>query len=47
MADRLLNLIEPDDLGSGARLLAWLVGGSIGAILAAATLLLLLGAHLS
>jgi hypothetical protein len=47
MADRLLNLIEPDDLGSGARLFGWLVGGLVGAIVATAALLLLLGAHLS
>jgi hypothetical protein len=47
MADRLINLIEPDDLGSTARLVAWLVGGSVGAIVAAATLVLLLGTHVS
>jgi hypothetical protein len=47
MADRLLNLIEPDDLGSAARLVAWLAGGLVGAIIATATLVLLLGAHVA
>jgi hypothetical protein len=47
MTDRLLHLIEPDDLGSGARLLGWLAGGLIGAIVATATLVLLLGTHFS
>lgn len=47
MTDRLLHLIEPDDLGSAARLLAWLAGGLIGAIAATATLVLLLGAHIA
>jgi hypothetical protein len=47
MTDRLLHLIEPDDLGSGARLLGWVAGGLVGALVATATLVLLLGAHLS
>jgi hypothetical protein len=47
MTDRLLHLIEPDDLGRGERLLAWLAGGLIGAIVATATLVLLLGTHIS
>ena len=47
MTDRLLHLIEPDDLGGGARLLwpGW--PGVVGALVATATLVLLLGAHLS
>jgi hypothetical protein len=47
MADRLLHLIESDDLSSGGRLVAWLAGGLIGALIAAGTLLLLTGAHVS
>ena len=43
MTDRLLHLIEPDDLGRAERLVAWLAGGLIGAVLATAALVLFLG----
>jgi hypothetical protein len=47
MADRLLHLIESEDLSSAGRLVAWLAGGLIGAAVAAGALVLLLGAHVS
>jgi hypothetical protein len=47
MTERLLHLIEPDGLDSAGRLLAWIAGGLVGAIVAAATLVLVLGAHLA
>lgn len=47
MADRLLHLLEPEDLSSAGRLVGWLAGGLIGALIAAAALVLLLGAHIS
>jgi hypothetical protein len=47
MADRLLHLIEPDGLDSAGRLVAWIAGGLIGALVAAAALVLLLGAHIA
>lgn len=47
MTDRLLHLIEPDDLGRAERLVAWLAGGLIGAVVATAALVLLLGPHTS
>ena len=47
MTDRLLHLIEPDDLDSTARLLGWIAGGLVGAIVATATLVLLLGADIA
>jgi len=46
MADRLLNLIEPDHLGRSARLLGLIAGGLLGAIVATATLVVLLGAQI-
>jgi hypothetical protein len=46
MTDRLLHLIEPEDLGRVERLLAWIAGGLIGAIVATAALVLLLGPHI-
>jgi hypothetical protein len=47
MTDRLLQLIEPDDLDSAARLQGWIAGGLLGAIVATATLVLLLGADIA
>ena len=47
MTDRLLQLIEPDDLDSATRLLGWIAGGLVGAIVATATLVLLLGADIA
>jgi hypothetical protein len=47
MTDRLLHLIEPDGLDSAGRLLAWIAGGLVGAIVATTTLVLLLGAHIA
>jgi hypothetical protein len=47
MADRLLHLIEADGVSSAGRLVAWLAGGLIGAVIAAGALVLLLGAHVS
>jgi hypothetical protein len=46
MADRLLNLIEPDHLGHSARLLGWICGGLLGAIVATATLVLVFGTRI-
>jgi hypothetical protein len=40
MTDFLLHLIEPDALGRAGRLVAWIAGGSIGAIVAIAALAL-------
>jgi hypothetical protein len=47
MTDRLLHLIEPDGVDSAGRLVAWIAGGLVGAIVATATLVLLLGAHIA
>ena len=47
MTDRLLQLIEPDGVDSAGRLVAWIAGGLVGAIVATATLALLLGAHIA
>ena len=46
MTDRLLHLIEQDGLDSAGRLLAWIAGGLVGAIVATTMLVLLLGAHI-
>ena len=47
MTERLLHLIEPDGLDSAGRLVAWIAGGLVGAIVAATALVLLLGAHIA
>lgn len=46
MAGRLLNLIEPDHLGHSVRLLGWIAGGLVGAIVAMAMLVVLFGARI-
>jgi hypothetical protein len=47
MADRLLHLIEPDGLDSTGRLVGWIAGVLVGAIVATAMLALLLGANIA
>jgi hypothetical protein len=46
MTERLLNLIEPRGVGRHALLGGWIAGGIVGAIIAIAALLVLLGAHI-
>ena len=48
MTDRLLNLLDPEDLNRSVRTLGWIAGEVVGVIVAASALvLLLLVAHLS
>ena len=48
MTDRLLDVLDPEDLNRSARNLGWIVGELVGVIVAASALvLLLLVAHLS
>ena len=48
MSNRLLNLLDPEDLNRSVRTLGWIAGEAVGVIVAASALvLLLLVAHLS
>jgi|EndMetStandDraft_9_1072997.scaffolds.fasta_scaffold4760186_1 hypothetical protein len=48
MSNRLLNLLDPEDLNRSVRTLGWIAGEVVGVIVAASALvLLLLVAHLS
>ena len=48
MTDRLLDLLDPEDLEKSVRTLGWVAGELVGAIVAASALVLLLAvAHLS
>ena len=48
MTDRLLDVLDPEELNQSVRNLGWIVGELVGMIVAASALLLLLGvAHLS
>jgi hypothetical protein len=48
MSNRLLNLLDPEDLTRSVRTLGWIAGEVVGAIVAASALVLLAGvAHLS
>ena len=42
MTDRLLNLLDPEDLDRSARTLGWIAGEVVGVIVAASALVLLL-----
>ena len=48
MSNRLLNLLDPEDLHRSVRTIGWIAGEVVGVIVAASALvLLLLVAHLS
>jgi hypothetical protein len=48
MSNRLLNLLDPEDLNRSVRTLGWIAGEVVGVIVAASALvLLLLVAHVS
>ena len=48
MTDRLLNLLDPEDLDRSVRTLGWIAGEVVGVIVAASALVLLLVvAHLT
>jgi hypothetical protein len=48
MSNRLLNLLDPEDLNRSVRTIGWIAGEVVGVIVAASALvLLLLVAHLS
>ena len=48
MSNRLLNLLDPEDLNRSVRTIGWIAGEVVGVIVAASALvLLLLVAHVS
>ena len=47
MTNRLLNVLDPEDLDRSTRTLGWIAGELVGAIVAVSVLLLILVAHLS
>ena len=48
MSNRLLNLLDPEDLNRSVRTIGWIAGEVVGVIVAASALVLLLVvAHLS
>jgi hypothetical protein len=46
MTERLLSLFEPRRVGRSAEIAGWVAGGLVGAIIAIAALLALLGTHI-
>jgi hypothetical protein len=42
MTDRLLNVLDPEDLNRSVRALGWIAGEVVGVIIAASALVLLL-----
>jgi len=48
MTNRLLNLLDPEDLNRSSRTIGWIAGELLGAMVAISALVLLFGvAHLS
>jgi hypothetical protein len=46
MTNRLLNVLDPEDLDRSTRTIGWIAGELVGTIVAVSVLLLVLAAHL-